>query len=502
MWIDTLRADSLGCYGYNRNTSPNIDLVANNSYLFMDHHTPHTVTLSSFMSIITGLYPFSHGVLDIAKDTLSSKVKTLAEILKMHGYSTSWFGPLDDPHLDPDVGFGRGFDKIDIFGTETYSTEKEAVFKGLRNGTRKVLKEIEMKKDQQFFINFHSYHVHAPYIPSEKYRHKFTKPKQLGIIDNYGKLDEVTVNKIKKAIESKKGEIYDILQPRPAAELERSQPFAENYEKSINNILHFLKEEEQLYKYETIYSKVYNNSLTIENQESRDYIRALYDAGIFEFDVKVIGPLIAKLKKLKIYDETMIIICSDHGEEFGEHGFLGHGYNLYKESTHVPLIIKLPYQKEGKKINAMSQTVDILPTILGLLNIAPPYYLQGKDFSSILQQKGSFIPREYIFGQMPYHRSVRNNEWKLQIFTGYNDLPNFSKEIRELSSGKKELFNMYRDPAEKHNEIQTHKTIADNLFNKLDQWTKSLPTFQDVESEFRPNVDKQTQERIKKTGYW
>ncbi len=75
IWIDTLRADSLGVYGYERDTSPNFDLLAKDSTLFMNHFTPHTVTLSSFMSIITGLCPFSHGVFHIAKDKLSPKLR-------------------------------------------------------------------------------------------------------------------------------------------------------------------------------------------------------------------------------------------------------------------------------------------------------------------------------------------------------------------------------------------------------------------------------------------
>ncbi len=502
IWIDTLRADSLGCYGYNRNTSPNIDELAKTSYQFMDHHTPHTVTLSSFMSIITGVYPFSHGVLHIAKDSLPAKVKTLTEILKMHGYSTSWFGPLNDPHLDPEIGFGRGFDSLDKFDLDVNPFLKEDSSKSLNGGLQKILKEIEAKKDQQFYINFHSYHVHSPYIPSKQYRYKFTAPKELGIIESYEKLEKVTLSNIQKAINDKEGEIYEILQPKLAATLEQAKPFVKDPSKTAENIRNILREEKQSYKYETIYTQAYKNSLSFKKKESQKYIKSLYDASIFEFDAQVIGPLVAKLKELKIFDDTMIIIGSDHGEEFGEHGFLGHGHNLFKETTHVPLIIKLPHQKNGKKIQSMSQTVDTLPTILGLLNIKAPYYLQGKNFTPLLQNKGSFSPREYIFGQMPHNRSIRNNEWKLHIFTGYTDLSNYSKEIHYIPSGKKELFNIKKDPTEKHDLIELHKATTNNLFKKLGQWNKGLPSFQNSKSEFHPNIDKQTQERIKKTGYW
>jgi arylsulfatase A-like enzyme len=97
VWIDTLRADHLSCYGYDRKTSPNIDSLALESVVFENNFTPHTVTISSFMAIFTSLYPGSHGEFHIAKDKLSPQVKTLAEILKMYGYSTIWFGPERDP---------------------------------------------------------------------------------------------------------------------------------------------------------------------------------------------------------------------------------------------------------------------------------------------------------------------------------------------------------------------------------------------------------------------
>ena len=99
VFIDTLRADHLSCYGYFRKTSPNIDQLAKGSFVFEQNFTPVTYTLPSFMSIITSLYPNSHAVLDVYKDKLSSRVKTLAQILQTYGYRTAWFAYLHDPQL-------------------------------------------------------------------------------------------------------------------------------------------------------------------------------------------------------------------------------------------------------------------------------------------------------------------------------------------------------------------------------------------------------------------
>ncbi len=162
IFIDTLRADHLSCYGYFRKTSPNIDQLAKKSVVFEQNFSTVSFTNASFMSIITSLYPKSHGVLYIYKDKLSPRVKTLAEILQMYGYKTAWFGPLNDPHLDPKVGFGRGFD--DVFDT----------FPGFPKQLDKLRTNLcdwlQRNKDRKFFLNFHTYKVHAPYLPSLKYK--------------------------------------------------------------------------------------------------------------------------------------------------------------------------------------------------------------------------------------------------------------------------------------------------------------------------------------------
>lgn len=115
--VDTLRADHLGSYGYYRNTSPSIDNLAKEEVIFDNVFSQASYTLSSMMSILTSLYPYSHGIFHIAEDRLSSGVKTLAEVLKASGYKTAYFLNTKDMHTDPGLGFGRGFD----YGEDIYS---------------------------------------------------------------------------------------------------------------------------------------------------------------------------------------------------------------------------------------------------------------------------------------------------------------------------------------------------------------------------------------------
>ncbi len=357
IWVDTLRADSLGFYGYERNTSPNIDQLAKESFVFMNNYTPHTVTLSSFMSIITGLYPYSHGVLYIAKDVLSKKIKTFAEILKMHGYSTSWFGPLKDPHLRPQVGFGRGFDMLDEFDIHTDISGFHDDTTGIYGGVAKVLKKIEGDKDKRFFINFHTYHVHSPFIPAKKYRYKFTPPKDIGVLEDYDSIEQATVEAIRKAIVEKIGYPYQFLEEDLINEMAEADLFEPDYKKSALNIKRFLQKKNALFKFDSISMFIYRSRITVEKERTVEYAKALYDSGIYEFDVEVLEPVITKLTELNLYEDSMIILCSDHGEEFGEHEGIGHGKSLYNEVTWVPLIIRIPGQKKGEKIEEISQTV-------------------------------------------------------------------------------------------------------------------------------------------------
>ena len=111
-------------------------------------------------------------------------------------------------------------------------------------------------------------------------------------------------------------------------------------------------------------------------------LKALYDSEINYVDVSI-GALIEELK----LDTTFLIITSDHGEEFLEHGQLGHGNNVHRETLHIPLIIKLPYKNEKKIVEKHVNLIDIMPTILQTTNINPPEHILGK---SSLEKKTFF----------------------------------------------------------------------------------------------------------------
>ena len=474
IWIDALRADHLSCYGYDRKTSPNIDRLARESIVFENNFTPNTVTIASFMSIITSLYPASHGVLYVAKDKLSPRIKTLAQILEMYGYRTAWFGPERCPHLDPKIGFGRGFDTVGIFP------------KNLNRGRTILFDSIENNKNKKFFLNFHTYKVHDPYMPSVKYKNKFTKQKMKEVIESYDKLEKATVDAIKDGVLQKKGLAWKILGEELASELISRKVFKGDYASSRDNIIFFLHYKKKEYKWDDIRVQVYMSRINCDDISVMKHLEALYDATILEFDTEIVGPLITYLKELNLYDKTIIIICADHGDEFGEHGKLGHGETLYDEGIHVPLIIKVPWVKKGRRIQELTQTVDIMPTILDLLGIPIPYYAQGKSLLPLIKEKNTSPFREYVFGYLsPVELTIRSKEWKFTV----------------CWDGTKELFHLQSDPGEQRNIYLEKRDIASRLESELRKWEASLSSYGE-ESSFLPHIDKATQEKIKKTGYW
>ncbi len=471
VFIDTLRADHLNCYGYPRKTSPNIDRLAKESIVFEQNFTPVTYTLPSFMSIITSIYPNSHGVLAILKDKLSPRVTTLAQILKAYGYKTAWFGPQGDPHLNPKVGFGRGFDEIAKF-RDAFRLDEHR---------KKLCDWLDANKDQRFFLNFHTYKVHAPYLPSPQYKAKFTKIESMeGVMKDrdewdYGFVKQIMKNK-KSAVECLGEDFFN--QFITAGLLNGNRQQVEKFFDSRNK-------QDKLF---SLRDSAYFAGINFKDKLVNAYVQTLYDAGILEYDEEVIGPVIRKLKALNIYDKTIIIICADHGEEFYEHGGFSHGTTLYDELTHVPLIIRVPWIKQAKRVKELIQTVDILPTILELLEIPIPHQAQGKSLAGLINNKKSSPLHEYVFGQMKDKSSIRSKEWLLILHDDYPD--------------QQELYDLRSDPSQQNNLYLKNKDVVLKLESRLKEWEVSLPSYKDQEYSFAPEIDQATQERIRKTGYW
>jgi len=172
---------------------------------------------------------------------------------------------------------------------------------------------------------------------------------------------------------------------------------------------------------------------------------AIYDAQICRLD-EFIASLLEELKSLKIDDKTLVILTSDHGEQFFEHGFIGHtspAHPTADASIRIPLIIHVPGRTEGRKIDALVELIDIPPTILGLLGLDPPEFFQGTNLAPLITGKNIRLKpaRQAVFQSYDKYQGIRTGDWKLLLNLNSGDI-----HLYDLQSDPKEQNNLGADP--------------------------------------------------------
>ncbi len=224
---------------------------------------------------------------------------------------------------------------------------------------------------------------------------------------------------------------------------------------------------------------------------------AMYDATIAQND-KSFGDLMAELKRLGLYDETLIVLMSDHGEQFYEHGGFAHGQNLYQETVKHLFAVKLPGQMNaGAVIPENVQEIDILPTLLDLAGVPVPSYCPGSSLRRLLLSPPSSGPplHSEIFletGVDLNHKAIITGRWKI-IHVGKN----WSDDLREY-----ELFDLEEDPGEQVNLIGRNPVAAEYLKKRLSGWALAQKKLVDIGKE---GVEKTLTEKeireLKALGY-
>lgn len=170
-----------------------------------------------------------------------------------------------------------------------------------------------------------------------------------------------------------------------------------------------------------------------------------------------IGQLIDKLKRMGVYDSTLIVITSDHGESLGEHGEDTHSFFVYQSTIRVPLIVKSPTGDQGRAVDVPVSVTDIVPTVLGQLGLEAPAELHGQDLSEALSGGSAGLAGRDLYCESLYPtkfgcnalRAVIRDQWKY------------------IHTGRPELYDLQRDPAESTNLVDEHGAIAGELAGRL-----------------------------------
>ena len=187
-----------------------------------------------------------------------------------------------------------------------------------------------------------------------------------------------------------------------------------------------------------------------------------YDSEIAYVD-DYLGKVIAHLKKTGLYDSSILVVTSDHGEAFGDHGLFFHGQNLYNEVLRVPLIIRIPGWPP-RRIEGPVSLVDIAPTLLDLWGLTPPADFEGYSLVDALSEGAPVPLRPVISELLPY------TSWKEHhVSMVYGD----EKYIKVLTKGTQMYFNLRDDPKEQKDLVRADEASAKAMRERLEGWIRA-----------------------------
>lgn len=398
--IDTLRADRLGCYGYERGTSPHLDALADESVLFEECLSAGCKTAESHMSLFTSLPPTVHGVhnfsprLKIAQPALAENRLTLPQVLRRAGRFNSAVacgGQITAP-----MGFQRGFEDRFVSELVDVSTIVDRALGFV---------DAALAQDKPWMLFAHTYQVHGPYLPPRVYRERFAP--------------------------------------------ELSGPVGERVRQ-----LEALSFDEQ---WRAMFPVFWKGLQDFGPAEAR-LLSDLYDGEIAYTDDEL-GRFLDGLKRRGVYDEAILVVLADHGEEFMEHGHFEHD-QLYRELLHVPLLVRLPGGRlGGTRVAGQCSLVDVMPTLLELLDLQGPDTMAGRSLVPAMvagRTAGDAALSERLMFAESYAASLRTPDTTLlyRFDPGQpqsDERPGPGAEPgRPADEGRIEVYDRRTDPAEQH----------------------------------------------------
>lgn len=433
--VDTCRADHLGCYGYSKPTTPNIDEFASQGVVFENFYTTATWTRPSVASLMTSMYP---GQLGIANHTsfIPDEPIRMAMCMKQRGLTT--LGLSANGHIAKKWGFARGFDEfVEMWmsgkdRSEGLPSEQRALLHAADNVSEALFPMLEKNKDKWTFSFAFYIDPHAPYTRRDEFLPLFEKMPYGGEIDG-------TIASLKKL----------------------NQNYFQNPMEYNGDIAH---------------------------------ITNLYDGEIAYFD-KFFGMLIDELKELGLYEKTLIVLTSDHGEAFYEHFTRSHGKTVYQYETHVPLIIRGPGVPKGLRVPEVVSSVDIMPSMLEYVGAGIPEQCVGKSFWKLFEEPGNNI-RRYAFVD------ERNKKVRKQAI-----IADKYKLIYNMNRDTYEFYVLERDPAEREDVFDARHPFIQEFQGMLKEcspyYYENAKNKRVAEKANKKPVDmdKDTLENLKALGY-
>jgi arylsulfatase A-like enzyme len=451
--MDTVRADHLSVYGYARNTTPNLARFASGSTLYRHVLAAGDMTLPTHAAMFTGTYASWNGARFDAPahaepQPLSKSYQTIADLLSGKGYLTVSVAA-NFSYFQPEFGLTRGFAVSDSLSPVQFLSYDRDYY--LRFGVRKLLNRLHAPIDAFDLVTRRASEIND--AATGVLERDWDRRRPLFLFVNY----------------------MDAHCPYlPPAPYNTMFP-AEN--------LHIGSHD---------YYEIANDVAALRRHvkpAERDSLVAQYDGSIAYLDSQI-GALFGRLKQMGIYDDSLIIVTSDHGEMFGERDTLGHGFSVYRGQVDVPLIVKYPKQQAARVVEEAVGQTDLLPTILEALGYPQPEYVQGRSLTATGPRTApelvseSFAQPKLIQTHARFHRVERalvSEKWKLISST----------------AGKRELYDIFADPAEEHDLCASQSAVCEDLQHRLENWRAQAPR---APAQTR-KLDQESLKRLKSLGY-
>ena len=322
--IDTLRADRVGWYGDERRLTPFLDSLAGRGTVFWNAYAQTSWTSPSVATILTSRYASQHNVIHFGS-VLAPQEQTLAESLQQRGYLTAGFS--GNAGVSPRFGFAQGFNQFLVFPPEHQTADAKGRAEELNAaGLAWVERTRREHPGIPLFVYLHYMEPHVPYNPPS------------AVLDR-------------------------LLRTRPRPE-ERRQGVA---------------------RAQAAIKEMWTGGLNRLTADGVTGLQDLYDAEIMSLDLQL-ADLFRQLREQGLLTNALIVITADHGDEFREHGRIGHGATLYNEVTHVPLLLLTPHSYWRADVRDTVSLVDIAPTLLDYLGVAVPGTFEGRSLRGLVRR--------------------------------------------------------------------------------------------------------------------
>jgi arylsulfatase A-like enzyme len=446
--LDTLRKDHMEVYGYERPTAPVLRGLAEEGALFQNAITQTSWTKAETPSILTSLYPTTHGVHQIP-DRLPASATTIAEAYRQAGYATLSYSSV--VFTGQFTNLHQGFEELH----EGESTAGRAGPRGAKTSREYVDRLVDWlgdHRDVPFFVYLHFFDPHVPYEPYRPYDTLWADPKGR---EQYLKDQEALKKTVTDAFMAQRG-------MATRDEMVRAGVDPESY-------LRF----------------------------SKDW----YDGSIRGMDTEI-GRLVERLRGLGLGERTVLAFYADHGEEFHEHGRMWHGQSVYGELIRVPLILWGPgHVTKGVKIDEPVELVDVMPTLLDLSAIPAPASVQGQSMRPLLTKDSGWKRRPPIAERQPMggtdfpnaaeSYAIMDGNWKL-----------IHNVVRPPEQPEFELFDFYQDPLDQKNVASEHPDVVERLAKSLDSWHQMAKAAKlKPDSELTKGMSKEQLDQLRSLGY-